>query len=218
MLSVKLRSSKYKYRYITNINNTKVRALYYACSACCDWKQMPVLRLRLAKVLTSGYSNKSESSVRLHCRCWRFWGCCCSAFFFTYQTPPLTWHRPPIHHFTNQDRSMVMLIRLSLWSFSFVLHATSWPTTVTALSPPPLHHPRSSPPLLHCTQTQHDASCNHCWTQFQGQFEDYLLSLVNKKQRASISGCSFEAHWQAYRWIIDIVITEHVQSFSVFTF
>jgi len=50
------------------------------------------------------------------------------------------------------------------------------------LSSIPLHHPRSSPPLLHCTQTQRDASCNHCWTQFQGQFEDYLLSLVNEKQ------------------------------------
>lgn len=48
------------------------------------------------------------------------------------------------------------------------------------------YHPHSSPPLLNCTQTQQDASCNHCWTQFQGQFEDYLLSLVNKKRRTSI--------------------------------
>lgn len=46
--------------------------------------------------------------------------------------------------------------------------------------------PHSSPPLLNCTQTQQDASCNHCWTQFQGQFEDYLLSLVNKKRGTSI--------------------------------
>lgn len=59
-----------------------------------------------------------------------------------------------------------------------------------------LHHPHSSPPLLHCTQTQRDASCNHCWKQFQGQFEDYLLSLVNKKKYRlqAFSGCSFETY------------------------
>lgn len=119
----------------------------------------------------------TERTWKQHCCGFWWWDYCCSTYFFyiSYQIPPPPRHRPLIHHFTNQDRSMVMLIRLSLWCFSFVLNATSWPTTVTALSP------SVTPPLLHCTQTQRDASCNHCWTQFQGQFEDYLLSSVNKK-------------------------------------
>lgn len=33
---------------------------------------------------------------------------------------------------------------------------------------------------LYCTQAQHGSGCNHRWTQFQGQFKDYLLSSVNK--------------------------------------
>lgn len=45
----------------------------------------------------------------------------------------------------------------------------------------PRRLPCSSPPPLHGTQTQRDSSCNHGWTQFQGQFENYLLSVVNKK-------------------------------------
>lgn len=44
------------------------------------------------------------------------------------------------------------------------------------------------PPLLPhlclvCTQTQRDAACNHRRTQFQGQFQGYLLSGVNKKRK-----------------------------------
>lgn len=64
------------------------------------------------------------------------------------------------------------------------------PNPLSSLAPIPRHHHchrhRHLPPHLHLglvwTQTQRDASCNHCWTQFQGQFEDYLLSLVNKKR------------------------------------
>lgn len=108
-----------------------------------------------------------------------------------------------IHHFPNKDRSMVMLI--------LFLCPTCHLLTHYCLSSIPLQHPRSSPPFLHCTQ--HDVSCNHRWTQFQGQFEDYLLSLVNKKnRRQAFCGCSFETYWQVYKWFTVAVITINVKS------
>ena len=129
-------------------------------------------------------------------------------------TAPAAAHPPPIYHFTNKDRSMVMLILLSLILFlcparhlpNPQLSRLYPPPPPPALSPPP----SSSPPLLHCTQTQQDASCNHCWTQFQGQFEDYLLSLVNKKKKKggqAFCGCSFATDWQVNKWSPEIVIT-----------
>lgn len=51
------------------------------------------------------------------------------------------------------------------------------------------HLPTRHPLVLHlclclvCTQTQRDAACNHRRTQFQGQFQGYLLSRVNKERK-----------------------------------
>lgn len=85
--------------------------------------------------------------------------------------------------------------RTAAWScLHFALGDTSSlscvppPNPLLSLAPIPRrrHRPRHLLPHLHlglvCTQTQRDASCNHRWTQFQGQFEDHLLSLVNKKR------------------------------------
>ncbi len=56
---------------------------------------------------------------------------------------------------------------LSLYPFTFI------PPYSTSLTP-------SLSLSLYCTQAQHGSGCNHRWTQFQGQFKDYLLSSVNK--------------------------------------
>lgn len=93
-------------------------------------------------------------------------------------TVPPAPHSLLIHHFTNKDRSTVVLTRPSLWYVFFVLHATSEHITVSLLSLTTTS--RSSPLQLVCTQRRHDVGCNHRWTQFQGQFEDYSLLLVNK--------------------------------------
>lgn len=55
---------------------------------------------------------------------------------------------------------------------------------ITVSGPIPSAPPPTPPHLcLVCTQTQRDAACNHRRTQFQGQFQGYLLSGVNKKRK-----------------------------------
>lgn len=107
------------------------------------------------------------------------------AFEDNSQIPECLKRRTALSFITSQTRT-------GAWS---CLHFSLCDTSSLSSMPPPnpllsqlypcstTTTPRSSPPLLHCTQTQRDASCNHCWTQFQGQFEDYLLSLVNNKKK-----------------------------------
>lgn len=164
---------------------------------------MPVLLLRLQKWLMSTNllqnqktsNNYSESDSRLQCCSFdfRWWDyrCCTLGSRIAPLKTTLKYHSAS----SNAQSSHSSLYKqgqehghayTSLSVILLLCPACHLLTHYCLSSIPPHHHPRSSPPLLQCTQTQHDASCNHCWTQFQGQFEDYLLSLVNKKQGTSI--------------------------------
>lgn len=142
----------------------------------------------------------TERTWKQHCCGFWWWDYCCSTYFFyiSYQIPPPPRHRPLIHHFTNQDRSMVMLIRLSLWCFSFVLNATSWPTTVTALSP------SVTPTHLHPCFTAHRHSVMPAVITVGHNFRDNLKTIYYPRSIKKTEGKHFlDVHLRPIGRLID---------------
>lgn len=84
---------------------------------------------------------------------------------------------PLIHHFTNKEGSAVAPTLPSLCCTSSLSTSPS---------------PRPSQPPIVCTQTQRDTRCNHRWTQFQGQFGNHLLRVVNKNGDTTFCGLFFK--------------------------
>lgn len=138
---------------------------------------MPVTQLHLQKALTNGYGKNLKATL--------LWilvvGLLLFYIFLLHQLSNTTSTTAPSSHPSLHKPGQEHGHAYTSLSVMLFLCPECHLLTHYCHSSIPLRHPHSSPPLLHCTQTQRDASCNHCWTQFQGQFEDYLLSSVNKK-------------------------------------
>lgn len=106
------------------------------------------------------------------------------------KAPPTGW--PKCHRASNESRSPHWSAAVVSTPAAVLFILRVGPITVggsfSSAPPPTSLHPH----LLHlcfvCTQTQRDAACNHRRTQFQGQFQGYLLSRVNIERKKHKEG------------------------------